>query len=125
MRPRYSLILLTIILFTACQEDKECVPPPLEKHIVNTWDAKLASEKDKPQKLTFESGGNLKESKGLIFGASSSPVCSWEIDDNSVILSGKFSNGSIERYECAVISRNCNQIILDIEGFDQIELNKK
>lgn len=125
MRTRLSLTLLIIIFASACQKDKECVPPPLAKHIVNKWDAKLISEKDKAQEFTFENDGTLKESKGLIFGAAGSPICNWEVDKDSVILSAKFSNGSIERYECSVISRTCDQIVLDIDGVDQLELNKK
>jgi hypothetical protein len=125
MRTGFSLTLFVIVFVSACQKDKECVPPPLAKHIVNNWNAKLVSEKDKSQELTFKSDGTFKESKGLIFGASNSPVCTWEVDQNFVILNGKFSNGSIERYECPVISRTCDKIILDIEGIDQLELDKK
>lgn len=125
MRTGFSLTLFIIVFASACQKDKECVPPPLVQHIVNSWDAKLVSEKDKTQELTFESDGKFEESKGLIFGASSNPICNWEVDNDVVILNGKFSNGAIERYECSVISRTCDQIVLDIEGIDQLELNKK
>ena len=119
------LSTLFIILFTsACQKDEECVPPPLVKHIVNNWNAKLSSEKDKSQEMIFKSDGAIQESKGLIFGASGNPVCNWEVDQDIVVLNAKFSDGNVERYECQVISRSCDQIILDIEGIDQMELNK-
>lgn len=97
----------------------------MAKHIVNKWNAKLVSEKEKSQELLFKNDGTFEESKGLIFGASSNPICSWEVDHDVVILNGKFSNGSLEQYECSVISITCDQIILDIEGIDQLELNKK
>jgi hypothetical protein len=125
MRTGFSLILFIMVFASACQEDKECVPPPLAKHIVNNWNAKLISEKDKAQELTFENDGSFKESKGLIFGAAGNPVCSWEVDGEAVILNGKFSNGAAEQYECSVISRTCDQIVLSIDGIDQLELNKK
>lgn len=125
MRTGFSLILFIMIVASACQNDKECVPPPLAKHIVNNWNAKLVSEKDKSQELTFESNGSFKESKGLIFGAAGNPICNWEIDGDSIILNGKFSNGTIEQYECSVTGRTCDQIILNIDGVDQLELTKK
>ncbi len=93
--------------------------------MVNNWKAKLLSDKDKTQELTFENDGSFKESNGLIFGATGDPVCNWEVDGDSVILNGKFYNGTIEHYECSVISRTCDQIVLNIEGIDQLELNKK
>lgn len=125
MRTEFFLTLFLIVFASSCQKDKECVPPPLVKHIVNKWNAYLVSEKDRQQELVFESDGKLKESKLLIFGASGNPVCNWEVDQDVVILNAKFTNGSVERYECSVISRSCDKIILDIEGFDQMELNKK
>lgn len=125
MRTEFFLTLFLIVFASSCQKDKECVPPPLVKHIVNKWNAYLVSEKDRQQELVFESDGKLKESKWLIFGASGNPVCNWEVDQDVVILNAKFTNGSVERYECSVISRSCDKIILDIEGFDQMELNKK
>lgn len=114
-----------MIFAWACQKDKECVPPPLVKQMVNKWKAKLISDKDKTEELTFENDGSLKESIGIIFGAAGEPVCSWEVDGDSVILNGRFSNGTIEHYECSVISRTCDQIILNIDGIDQLELIKK
>ncbi|MBO9614721.1 MAG: hypothetical protein J7619_18615 [Dyadobacter sp.] len=124
MRAKLTFIFL-VFFITACQKDKECVPPPLAEHIVNSWNAKLVSEKDKSQELKFESDGTLKESKGLIFGAAGKPICTWEVENGFVILIGRFTNGNIERYECAVANRTCDQIVLEIEGVDQIELNKK
>lgn len=118
-------LIFLIMFIVSCQKDTECVPPPLAKHIVNNWNAQLTSEKDKSQELKFENDGTLKESKGLIFGAAGNPICKWEVDNDSVILSGKFSNGNVERYECSIISRTCDQIVLDIDGVDQLELNKK
>lgn len=125
MRTESFLALFLLIFASSCQKDKECVPPPLIKHIVNKWNANLVSEKDRHQELTFEMDGTLKESKWLIFGAYGNPVCSWEVDQDIVILNAKFSNGSVEQYECSVVSRSCDQIVLDIEGFDHMELNKK
>ena len=124
MRNRFSLSVLIVLFASACQKNEECVPPPLAKHLVNKWNAQLVSEKDKSQELIFENNGIFKESKGFIFGAASSPICSWEVNNGAVILNGKFSSGSAEQYQCTVISRTCDKIILDIEGVDQLELNK-
>lgn len=125
MRTGLFLTLFIVSFTSACQKDKECVPPPLAKQIINSWNAKLVSEKDKSQEMIFKSDGTLKESKGLIFGAYGNPVCNWELDQDLLILNARFSNGNIERYECSIISRSCDQIVLDVEGLDQMELNKK
>ena len=125
MRTGFFVTLFIVSFTSACQKDKECVLPPLAKQIVNNWDAKLVSEKDKSQEMVFRSDGTLQESKGIIFGAYGNPVCNWELDQDLVVLNARFSNGNIERYECSVISRSCEQIVLDIEGFDQIELTNK
>ncbi len=124
MKSKFSLTLF-VIVFTACQRDKDCVPPPLAEQLVNSWDATLVSEKDKIQELTFKSDGSFNESKGVLFGAAGNPVCNWEVENDSVVLIGTFSNGNIERYECGVVSRTCDQIVLDLQGVDQIELKIK
>lgn len=113
------------VLATACGHDKECVPPALADQIVGSWNAELVSEHSGPQEVTFESNGNFKESRGLLFGTYLKSEDSWKVRNDSLIVEGKFSNGTQAKYQLPVVSRTCSEIVFDLEGVDKLKLIKK
>lgn len=125
MTTRTSKIVFMTVLATACGRDKECVPPSLADQIVGSWSAELVSEHTGPQDVTFEGNGNFKESKGLLFGTYLKSEDNWKVKNDSLIVEGKFSNGTKAKYELSVISRTCSEIVFDLEGVDKLKLIKK
>jgi hypothetical protein len=125
MATRYLKTVLIFIFATACEKNKECVPPSLAEHVVGTWNATLESEHTGSQELTFESNGNFKESKGLLFGTFYKSVANWKVKNDSLIVEGKFSAGNTLKFEFSVLSRSCDQITFDLEGVDKLQLTKK
>lgn len=91
---------------------------------MGTWNATLASEHNQPQEITFESNGKFKESKGLLFGVYLKSEDNWKVKNDSLIVEGKFANGTAAKYEFSVISRTCNEIVFDLEGVEQFKLVK-
>jgi hypothetical protein len=117
--------LLAITMGTACDRDKECVAPPLSQNIVGTWNAALQSSEKDIQEVTFMNDKSFKESNGLLFGTFFKPEVTWEVKNDSLILKGTFTNKSTATYEMSARTNSCDQIILDIEGLDQLKLTKK
>ncbi|SDD81560.1 hypothetical protein SAMN04487996_102256 [Dyadobacter soli] len=124
MTTRTLKITFISIIAGACGNDKECVPPPLADQIVGSWNAELTSLHTGPQEITFESDGNFKESKGLLFGTYLKSEDHWKIQNDSLVVEGKFSNGTQAKYEFSIASRTCNEIVLDLEE-DKLTLTKR
>lgn len=118
-------IALVSALVISCKDDEKCTPPPLEKQIVGTWIATLLSEESRHQEMVFENDGQLKESKAFLFGAYNKPIIKWDVKNNEISLSAKFEDGSVEVYECSVVTRSCEEIVFDLQGIDQLKLTKK
>lgn len=119
------ITLLAVTMGTACEKDKECVAPPLSQNIVGTWNATLQSSGKDVQEVSFTNDKVFKESNGLLFGTYYQSEVTWEAKDNDLILKGKFTNKSTATYEMSVITNSCDQIVLDMEGLDQLKLTKK
>lgn len=117
--------LLVVTMSTACEKDKECVAPPLSQNIIGTWNAALQSSEKDIQEVTFMNDKSFKESNGLLFGTYYKSEVTWEAKNDSLILKGKFTNKSTATYEMSVITNSCDQIVLDMEGLDQLKLTKK
>ena len=125
MKDRTLKITLVTILAGACGHDKECVPPPLVEQIVGSWDAQLLSEHSAPQEITFESNGDFKETKGLLFGTYLKSEDHWKVKNDSLVVEGKLSNGTNVKYEFLIDSRSCNELVFDLEGVDKMKLVRK
>jgi len=125
MTARILQVVIITISAGACGHDNECVPPPLADQIKGNWNAELVSEHSIPQEIKFESNGNFKESKGLLFGTYFKSEDHWKIKNDSLLVEGKLSNGTQVKYEFLMISRSCNEILFDFEGADTLKLTKK
>lgn len=125
MRKWNVITLIAVTMGTACEKDKECVAPPLSQNIIGTWNATLQSAEKDVQEVIFENDKTFKESNGLLFGTYYQSEIKWEAKNDSIVLIGKFTNNSTAKYEMSVVSNSCNQIVLNMEGLDQLKLTKK
>lgn len=125
MTARTLKITFVTIMVGACGHDKECVPPPLAEQIVGSWNAELLSEHTTPQEITFESNGNFKEARGLLFGTYLKSEDRWKVKNDSLVVEGKLANGTQLKYEFSIDSRTCNEIVFDFEGIDKMKLIRK
>lgn len=119
------ITLVAVTMGTACEKDKECVAPPLSQNIIGTWNATLQSSEKDVQEVNFTSDKTFKESDGLLFGNYYQSEITWEAKNDSIILTGKFTNKTTAKYEMSVVSNSCDQIVLNMEGLDQLKLTKK
>ncbi|MGG7663624.1 hypothetical protein [Dyadobacter sp. BHUBP1] len=125
MIARLFSVTFASILIAACGNDKECVPSSLKDNIKGTWNAELVSEHSGPQEIVFESNGNYKEGKGLLFGTYFKSEDNWRVENDSLFVEGSLSNGTKVKYGFNLISQTCNEIIFDLEGVDEMKLIRK
>jgi len=125
----YFLIALNLsVLFISCHkkdEDIDCVAPSIEKNLVGIWDALLMSDEGTKYVLEFKSNGSYAESSGLLFGTDNSPVNTWKIQKESIVLTSKYNNQTTGSYSFPVLTNTCEKVVFDMEGIDKLILTRK
>lgn len=121
----FSALILSFFFFGCVENEKVCTAPTLEENIIGSWTATMLSGKELVNNLEFNKDKSFKESSGLLFGNYDSTKITWKVDGDSLTLTGVYTKSGPAVYSFTLIANSCNEITLDMEGFDTLKLVRK
>jgi hypothetical protein len=120
----FLMVLLTTVLISCEQQKDPCVAPKVEQNIVGKWSGNWQSS-ELSCGLEFKADNSYLEDNDLLLGSYFSPAAKWEVKKDSVYVTVKYSNSTTTIYNFKVKKNDCNEIILDLEGLEEMHLVRK